>query len=49
MRSQRIDLNEGLLLSLSILATEQKRQEDTEPALELKKNTSSLEPIEKET
>ena len=41
------DTNEGLLLSLSILATEQKGQEDTEPAVELK-NTSSLEPVEKE-
>ena len=41
------DANEGLLLSLSILATEQKGQEDTEPAVELK-NTSSLEPVEKE-
>ena len=40
-------MNEGLLLSLSILATEQKGQEDTEPALELK-NTSSREPVEKE-
>ena len=48
MWSQRVDTNEGLLLSLSILAKEQKGQEDTEPALELKKNTSSLEPVEKE-
>ena len=38
------DTNEGL--SLSTLGTEQKGQEDTEPALKRKKNTSSLEPVE---